>query len=419
MWMAWRQISSAKGRSLSFMTKISIFGITIGVAALVIVLSVMGGFEEDLKKKMFRGLPHLEILNKEALLGFSLQNFSLNKAKKLFPTALGVEPFTQADVVLKNGKNLASVTLFGISPEHGGKLWGFYDSMIQGSIDSLRKSSKELESRLSQAPRIVLGESLAVQLNADVGDLIQILNPQANLGNAFEGREPLQSYLVSGVFLTDLPQFDSKYAVVNLTEGRKFIVDFDQSLEDEKYVSGIAINLKVPEDVDLYIKNISRFPDLAVLTWKEVNKSLLVALKLEKFTMGAILLLIVLVAAFSISGTLTMTVYHKKSHIALLRSLGMSEKDISKLFLINGFIIGSVGVFIGLSLGLMICFAIYNFQFIDLPAGVYYQNKLPVKFLSWEYLAIAAAAWFMSLVAALYPAFMAAKQDPGKGLRCL
>lgn len=416
IWMAWRHIVSRKGKSLSFMTVVSILGVTIGVAALVIVLSVMGGFEQDLKLKMFRGLPHMEILHENAIAGFSLKEVTLEKLAEIFPDAVGLEAFTKADVVLKRRKHLASVTLFGVDPKKGGRLWGFSEGMIQGEIEQL--SSKE-GNEADPLPRIVLGETLAIQLGADVGDEVDILNPQSNISDALGGQTLSARFRVVGIFMTDLPHYDSRYAVVSLDSGRKFMPDYEPSLDTEEYVTGVAINMQRPEQVEIFVERIGNFKNLKSVTWKNVNKSLLVALKLEKFTMGAILLLIVLVAAFSISGTMMITVYHKRSQVALMRSLGMEQKDIAKLFINQGCAIGSIGVVLGLLIGVGACLLIYYFQFIELPNGVYYQKKLPVRFLPMEYIIISICAWVLSLLAAVYPAAVAAKQDPGAGLRCL
>jgi lipoprotein-releasing system permease protein len=419
--MAWRNlISKKRGNGLSFMTITSIVGVALGVFALVVVLSVMGGFEKDLRSKMFRGLPHLEIMATNPTVGFSLKEHPLEKFRGIIPDAVGLEPFTQADVILKQKKHLASVTIFGIEPKHGGQLWGFGKAMIQGELSSvgeLHSSTREIEIKTKKYPGIVLGESLSVELGADIGEEVTILSPQSGIRDALAGSSLSATYVVSGIFRSDLPRFDSKYAVVSLDQGRKFMAEYDESLDRDEFVSGIAVNIKQPEDIDPFAEKISKIPGLDSLTWKKVNKSLLFALKLEKFTMGSILLLIVLVAAFSISGTMMMTVFHRRSQVALLRSLGMSQKDILKLYLAHGFSIGAVGVLAGIAIGLAACAAIYFFQFIDLPAGVYYQRKLPVRFLPLEYCVIALSAWILTLVAAAYPAFVASSQDPGIGLR--
>lgn len=417
--IAWRQITSKKGRNLSFMTMISILGVAIGVAALVVVLSVMGGFENDLKSKMFRGLPHMEILNDNIAAGFSLKEFSLEKIKALYPDAIAIEPFTQSDVVIKRGKHLASLTLFGIDPKQGGRLWGFSEGMIEGEIKHLLSGSTPFIPNEQILPGIILGESLASQLGAMVGDDVSILSPQSSASDALGGSTISARFRVVGLFVTDLPRFDTKYGVVSLSSGRQFMADYDSTLDEEEYVTGIALNLAQPEDVKLFVDRASELKGLKIHTWKNVNKSLLFALKLEKFTMGAILLLIVLVAAFSISGTMMMTVYHKRRYVSILRSLGMSRQDVARLFLTHGFSIGTIGVLLGILVGVSICGVIYLLHFIDLNIPIFYQKKLPVAFLPLEYLIISICAWILSLLAALYPAMVAAKQDPGAGLRCL
>lgn len=398
------------------MTVISVLGVAIGVAALVLVLSVMGGFESDLKAKMFKGLPHAEVMAKNQTVGFSLKEYPLIEFSRLFPTAQGIEPFTKSDVVLKKGKNHASVTLFGIDPGLGGRLWGFSAAMISGSLSSL----KDLEERSGpdHVPKIVLGESLAVQLGADIGDKVAILSPQTNVGDVLSGGIPSLFFEIVGIFQTDLPRYDLQYAVVSLDYGRKFMADYDYSLEEGEWISGVAINFEDPEEINFFEKDLTNAPGLLISSWKVANKSLLFALKLEKFTMGAILLLIVLVATFSISGTMMMTVYHKRPQVALLKSLGMQTREIAKLFLTHGLTIGSLGVALGLITGVGLCLLLWFFQ-LDLPPDVYNQKTVPVKFLPFEYVVICFSALALSLVSALYPALVAAKQDPGSGLRFL
>ncbi|MEZ4741231.1 MAG: FtsX-like permease family protein [Bdellovibrionota bacterium] len=422
-WMAWRSLISRKRKSgLSFMTTMSICGVALGVFALVVVLSVMGGFEQDLKSNMFRGLPHLEILANNAMAGFSLKEYPIEMFKRDFSDAVAIEPFTQADVVLRQKKHLASVKIFGVDPKAGGKLWGFSSSMVQGKLEDLDEKRPMLYSDTpkNHYPSIVLGESLAIELGVDIGEAVHVLNPQVSIRQTFSASNTSLSstFIVSGIFRTDLPAYDAKYAVVSLEQGRKFMADYDEVLDEQEYVAGVALNISDPNKIDTFVQRVSKYKSLQALSWKKVNKSLLFALKLEKFTMGAILLLIVLVAAFSISGTMMMTVFHRRSQIALMRSLGMTQRDVLKLFITHGFSIGSVGIILGLSLGLLVCGGIYA-QLLDvtLSEGVYYQKKLPVRFLPVDYLVIVGCAWVLSVIAAAYPAYTASKQDPGVGLR--
>ncbi len=415
------------------MTVVSIFGVAIGVAALIIVLSVMGGFEQDLRDKMLRGQPHLEILSKNAAAGFSLHEVPLDKIKTLFPDSTEVEAFTEADVVLKQKKHLTSATLFGVDPDREGHLWGFGSSITEGEMNSIGRTHPasgnwDVEVR---RPGILLGEQLAEQLSAEIGDEITVLSPQANAGTALGGGTVSRQYVVAGKFRTGLFNYDAKWAVVSIEEGRKFMTDYDESLDTEEYVSGIAVNLKDPTVIQASTDRvfgpkpvadaaaIKALPTLDALTWEKANKSLLFALKLEKFAMGSILMLIVIVAAFSISGTMMMTVFHKRGQVSLLRSLGMNKNDIARLYLTHGFTIGTVGIVVGLLFGIAICALIKSFQFIPLPPGVYHLKNLPCKWLWFEYGVICVCAWLFSLAASTYPALTAARQDPGQGLRYL
>ncbi len=423
-WIAWRNILPKHRRGgLSFMTIVSILGVAIGVAALIIVLSVMGGFEQDLRNKMLRGQPHLEVMHKNAVRGFALQELPVAGFRELVPEATQIEPFTQADVVLKQKKHLTSAVLFGVPPSREGQIWGFDGAMIQGDWGNLTAVSENKGDPASLSkPGIILGEQLAEQLGADIGDEIEVLSPQASASTAMEGGTVARSYVVGGIFRTGLFNYDAKWAVVALPEGRKFMADYDTSLDQDQYVSGIAINVPDPTKIDDVVRRIEAtggLKDLDFVTWQKANKSLLFALKLEKFAMGSILMLIVVVAAFSISGTLMMTVFHKRGQVSLLRSLGMNQRDICHLYLLHGFFIGTVGIILGAGFGIGVCALIKSFHLISLPQSIYHLKSLPCRWLWWDYVVIAGAAWVFSLVASLYPAMTAARHDPGQGLRYL
>jgi lipoprotein-releasing system permease protein len=442
-WIAWRNLT-ARGRKksgLSFMTIVSVFGVAMGVAALIIVLSVMGGFEQDLKDKMLRGTPHLEVLSKRnALAGFSMKSFDDARFRQMFPEATDVEPYTQADVVLQQKKHMTSGNIFGVDPTRDAHLWGFGAAMTEGTLDAIGKlHTPTLGDLTVRRPGILLGEGLAEQLGAEIGDEITVLSPQANASTALGGGTVSRQYVVAGKFKTDLFNYDTKWAVVSIAEGRKFMPDYDPSLDADEYVTGFAINVRDPMAVQAAVDRVfgagagSDVPDGSVvasdlgkeldpLTWQKANKSLLFALKLEKFAMGSILMLIVVVAAFSISGTMMMTVFHRRGQVSLLRSLGMNRNDIARLYMMHGFTIGTIGILVGRGLGhgLGVCLLIKtHFGQIPLPAGVYHLKMLPCKWLWTDYAVIVTAAWLFSLGASIYPALTAARQDPGQGLRYL
>ena len=177
-------------------------------------------------------------------MGFSLNDYPPSEFKKIFPKAEKIEPFVKSDVVLKNRNHLAAVVIFGISEGSKGGLWGFGNGMILGDLSALH-----VKSRL---PGIVLGEDLAFELGVDIGDEVLGLSPGASISDALSGQELSRAFEVVGIFRTDLSKYDSKYAVVSLENGRFFMADYDETLQEDRYVSGVALNFH-----DLYRLNCS------------------------------------------------------------------------------------------------------------------------------------------------------------------
>ena len=426
-WMAWRYlIVRKKGSGLSFMTVVSILGIAIGVMVLIVVMSVMGGFGDDWHKKMLAGTPHLEITAVNSLLGFSLNKYPVEELSKKVKNPQIIQPYIQSDVILKHSKYIQPVVLFGIDPTQSEYPWSFGKPQIEQNHPDflmLTKNHKPiLSSEDSSYPGIILGEGLARNLNVSEGDEIKILNPQNVISSGSMLTEGVVSktYVVVGIFFTGSSDYDNKWAVTSIDNARKFLLDYDTGLDAERYVSGVAINVEDPFSVGS-IKNMfhsedKKYDELKVITWQETNSALLFALKLEKYTMGSILMLIVLVAAFSISCTLMMTVYHKRAQLSLLRAIGMSKEQVIKLFLSHGFVISSVGILIGLLCGIGLCFLISWVKFVSLPHGLYYLRYLPVKFIPWSYVVICVCSWILSLIAAVYPAYIGASKSPVEGL---
>ncbi len=230
------------------------------------------------------------------------------------------------------------------------------------------------------------------------------------------GGTTIRRFSLVGIFMSNQFDYDAKWAVTSLDQARRFMLDYGPELDQEKFVSGYAFNVKEPEYISQIEARLDKTGDLVPTTWEQSNQSLLLALKLEKFAMGSILMLIVVVAAFSISGTMMMTVYYKRTAISLLRALGMSRRQIARLYLTQGLGIGIGGSTLGLGLGLSFCWLISSFQAIPLPA-IYTLKELPVKFIWTAYPVIVGFSVLFSLIAAVYPAWVAAIQEPSEGLR--
>jgi lipoprotein-releasing system permease protein len=423
-WLAWRSFTakSSGGTGLSFMTTFSILGVVIGVAALVVVLSVMGGFGAELQRKMLAGEPHLEILSESGVGGFSLESFPLSRFQKIWPEATHVEPFVSSDVVIKRKTFVVSSTIIGIRPEmEGSKLWAFDGAMIEGSLKELnavQEPKYPLDPNvIRKLPGIILGDQLAAQLGADVGDEITILSPSESKASALSGGTLTRNFVMIARVSTGLFNYDAKWAITQLDEARRFMPEYDESLTEEKYVTGVAMNFANPMAVDRFASRVSELSELKAQTWQMTNKALLFALKLEKFAMGSILMLVVLVAAFSISGTMMMTVFYKRSQISILRAIGMSEREIMKLFLVNGVVVGGTGVTIGMLVGFIGCWIVQASKHLQLPPDFFYLRHLPVKYLPMEYSIICVSALTLTLIASIYPAWSASQQAPTTGLR--
>ena len=269
-----------------------------------------------------------------------------------------MQPFVQADVVIKQRKHLSSAILLGLDSTYQTGLWALRDSLIEGKFDSIDKEHYPLISyneNESKWPGIILGEGLAGQLGADVGDEVSILSPQASSGSTLlSGGTISRTYVVSAIFQSGLSDYDGKFAVTSVKEARKFMIDYDESMDTENYVTGVAFNLEDPYKADRLKKDFN-FEGLQLRNWRDDNAALLSALLLEKYTMSAILTLIVLVAAFSISGTMMMSVFLRKTQLSLFRALGFTQKNVLYFYVVQGFIIGSLGILLGMFFGLGFC----------------------------------------------------------------
>lgn len=395
------------------MTICSIFGVSIGVAALIIVLSVMGGFEKDLKQKMLDNEPHLEVQHKSFARGFSLKKYPIEKFRSILPGA-NINSYTKADIVVKNGKYLSTAMLLGIDPTQTPLNWSFSESMIEGDIGQIGHGKKSESGNAN----IILGETLKIQLGVNLGEEISIFSPQIDSADSLlSGATIAKTYTVVGTFFTGQLEFDAKWAIVNISEGRKFLTDYDESLDEDQYVTGLGIKIPDPLKIDYVVQKLSHYKDLALISWKKSNSAILFALTLEKYTMGAILLLIIVVAAFSISGTIMMMVFHKQVQVCLFRAIGMTRKGVTSYFVLQGVWIGIIGIILGNLIGLSSCYLLYYLKSSEIPASINSLTALPVKFLPVEYVVINVLALILSIGGAFYPALIASRKIPSSGLR--
>lgn len=395
-------LARRKQAFISVISLISVFGVAIGVASLIVVLGVMNGFSENLRDKILG-------LNSHLILGSVKQTITdydqLIKKSLQLDEIVAATPFIYYEVMLSTPSGVKGVVLRGIDPRTAGTVLTVEKDLVQGSLASLAD--------LGDAPGIVIGKELATRLGLTMGSRVSLLAPSGKKSAA--GFSPkIVFFTVVGIFNSGMFEYDSSLAFVSIPEAQK-ILGFDGD-----YVTGIEYRIS---DIDgaqntgeILVRALGGFP-LYARNWIEMNQNLFAALKLEKTAMAIILIMIVLVGSFSIITTLVMMVMEKTKDIAVFMALGATPQQIRNIFILQGSLIGTMGTGIGFGLGLGICSLLKKYQFIKLPADVYYLDHLPVKIELLDMSLIALAAMALCFLATLYPARQAARMHPTEALR--
>ncbi len=402
------------------MTLISIGGVAIGVWALTVVLSVMNGFEGDLKGRILGHNAH-GILMKAGQNEFTGWQ-QVRDQVLVVPGVVGATPFLYNEVMLSSGQRLTGALLKGIDPvtigtvtdlpaavEKGGKLeWLSTPELIPApglrDLDEPAVDGRRL-------PGIVVGREMARALRVDVGDQVNVISPFGDLGPG--GPQPKsRPFRVAAVFYSGMYEYDAKFAYLDLDEARRFFGTGD----------GITgLELKVA-DVDRARAVLARVGaalggwPYRTKDWGELNRNLFSALQMEKLVMAVILGFIVLVASFIIVATLIMLVLEKTREIAVLKSMGAGLPSVMKIFVIEGMVIGAVGTFFGLVLGYGTCLLIGDVG-IPLDPEVYYIDNLPVRIDPSQWVMVVVMSLALAFLATIYPATKAARLRPVDGLR--
>ncbi len=383
--------SRRKEKFISLISIISIIGIIIGVMTLIIVISVMDGFDKSLRDKIISINSHLIVLK----YGGDVQNYkNVEKKIKNIKGITDIEPFIYKQAMVSYQGVVSGVIVRGI--------------LANSKI--LKKVIKEgrLNNKINS---IVIGNELAKNLGVYIGDKVNIISPFGRLTPM--GMIPkMKRFVITGIFQSGMYDYDSSLVFISIKDAQQFF-------NMKHRVTGIEIFLKNIYDV----KKIERLVKLKLgnlywtRDWMEMNKNLFSAMKLERVTMFIILTLIILVAAFNIASTLIMIILEKNRDIAILKSMGAKRKDIMDIFIIKGLIIGITGSIIGTILGCFICFLLKKYQFIKLPSDVYYITKLPVEVNFYYVVIIFMSSILLSFLATLYPAIQASKLKPAEILR--
>jgi len=389
---------------LSFISGISTAGIALGVAALIVVLSVMNGFQKDVRDRMLSVLSHIEIVAPDGLADWEL----LAQKVGAQPHVLGVAPMVSSQGLLTRENVMRGVAIRGVLPSEEGNVSDLPKQFVAGSMDDLQPGSFG----------VALGAQLASMVGAHVGDRINMIVPESDLTPA--GAMPrMRTFQVVGIIDSGHYEYDSSLAVMNWKDAAALLRLHDPSglrvkVDDMQRAPEVAMQLASVVPQDLWITD-----------WSRSNRNWFAAVQTEKKMMFIILTLIIAVAAFNLVSTLVMTVNEKQADIAILRTMGASPGLIQRIFLVQGLAIGLLGSLAGVAIGLLIALnidvivptieAIFRVRF--LPRDVYFISELPSDVRLHDVLTVGLMAFGLSVLATLYPSRRAAQVQPAEALR--
>ncbi|PKN60820.1 MAG: lipoprotein-releasing system transmembrane subunit LolC [Deltaproteobacteria bacterium HGW-Deltaproteobacteria-11] len=403
---------------VSVITFISIAGIFLGVAALIIVLAVMNGFETDLRNKILGINSHIVLMEYN---GPMKQYPQIIKNIEHVPGVVAATPFIYSQAMVKSGNSAGGVVLRGLAVESAFQVITL-EKMKEGRMDFLRvdkRPAERIEPGLIDLPGVIVGKELAKNLGIFLYQPISIISP-TGVATPMGMIPRMKRFLVVGIFDSGFYEYDSTLAFVSLKDCQEF-------LNMGERVTGVEIRVKDIYKADVIAKAIERklgFPYWA-RHWMEMNKNLFSALRLEKRVMFIILSLIVLVAAFNIITTLIMVVMEKSKDIAILKSMGATSRSIMKIFILQGVIIGVIGTLLGALGGITVALNLSKISvFVEnllgikiLPGDVYYLNELPSRVNYGDVSIIIAGSLLICFLSTIYPSWRASKLDPAEALR--
>jgi lipoprotein-releasing system permease protein len=378
-------------------TIIAIGGTALGVAALLVTLAVMDGFRIDIQEKILGTQPHIVITSPfNANLPYEP---ALAEALKSIPGVQAQAPYVGAQALLQSENRVTGILLRGIIPDlemHVTRLNGI---LTKGDWQKLDDHG------------IILGQELAESIGARAGQTLTLIAPQAE-GDALMQAPRMRKYQVVGIFHSGMYEYDANLAYITLPAAQDLI-------GIGKHISGYGVRLT---DVDKTLNAERAIIDRLgvgfwVRSWQDLNRPLFSAMKLERTVMFIILTLIILVSSFTIISNLLLLTIEKGREIGILQAIGASPRQIAKIFLLNGFMLGGSGVGLGLALGVLISELLKHYPIIRLPADVYYIDRLPVRLSLQTIESVAACAFFLVLASVLYPAYKAHQMDPVQAIR--
>jgi lipoprotein-releasing system permease protein len=446
--VAARHVRSQKSGFLTVISVLSICGVAISSCALSSVVSVMGGFSQDLKRKILGNNAHIVV---DTTPGTPFADYQATLARiRAVPGVVGATPVVHGEVMASSASNLAGVVVTGIEPESIHSVIDLAHNLEVGKLDYLEHPDKLtklppqeviglgpggeqyykgaelpglpddldpevraviLPSAKPERPGVILGRELAKTLHVYIGDEVTLVSPLGDLGPM--GVMPrTKKFRVAAIFYSGMYEYDATYVYTMMNTAQEYF-------QTGEKISAIEVKVDDAENAErvtpLVTAAVGR-PDLRVRDWREINKNLFSALKLERFATFIILSVAIMVASFCIVCTLLLMVTEKGKEIAILKAIGASDGAILRTFIIEGMIIGGIGTVFGVVTGLAVCTGLSWFG-LRLDPDVYYIDRLPISVNPGDFLTVALAALTICTLSTLYPAYAASRLRPVDGLR--
>ena len=406
-WIASRYTHLKSKNFISFISLTSIIGITLGVMALIVVLSVMNGFKSELQTKILGVASDIEVVK----IGGNLKDWRRLRSKlEGQKNIAAIAPFTNNQAMLSLGKYNRGVIVRGIDP------------VLEPNVSDLNLKIKQGRFDLVQDEyEILIGSDIARYFGLSVGDKVSLISSQVNYSPV--GMLPrLKQFKIKGVFEVGMYEYDAGLVLIHLKDAQTLF-------QMNKHISGLRVKLKdlnqTRKTAFLMSGTFKDSDNFVVTDWTRQHANLFAAIQMEKKVMFIILTLIIAVAAFNIVSTLVMGVTEKKSDIAILRTLGATQKSILLIFIWQGILIGVLGTFLGVLLGVTISLnidvivpfieSLFGVQFLS--KEIYYISSLPSKLLLNDVILIGCMSLFLSIIATIYPSIRASRIDPAAALK--
>jgi lipoprotein-releasing system permease protein len=394
-----------KDAFISITTIFTAVGVMIGVAALTVTLSVMGGFEQSLKERVLSLSPQVQILNSQG----SIDNYAdLEKKVASVPGVNGSDAYIVGQAMLSSGRGIGGVIVRGVEPNNPvvRAQWGRY--MTAGGLDDLSRSYAIPGSAADPAVRasgLAIGVSLAKKLKAKPGDAVRMVAPIISPDGSLSTKSG--QFAIGAIFDSGMNFIDSNMVFMDLAHAQDFFGRTGR-------VDGIDIHLTNLDQTDVVTDAVRKLfaNPYRVRNWIEFNENAAAGFELLKRVYALVLVMLIGVAAFNLVATLIMVVMEKRKDIAVLIAMGAKRRDVRLIFVMKGLIVGAAGTAAGLILGAAGCFALARYQFIHIPREIYGISTLPIAVDPWNFAAVALASMLLCLLATVYPARQASREMP-------